>query len=69
MNEGCNEGVSCPDGLVRAGDQKLHASFAVLSTDFENVGLNLCTALRLNLRELEGGGGGGGGRRTENPKI
>ena len=68
MNKGCIGGVPCPDGLVRAEDQKLHVSFAVLCTDFKNVGSNLCTALRPNLREL-GGGGGREGSRTENPKF
>ena len=53
--------MPCPDGLVRGGDQKLHVSFAVLCTDFENVRRNLCTALRPNLRELRLRAGGGGG--------
>ena len=29
--------VPCQDGLLRAGDQKLHISFAVFCTDFKNV--------------------------------
>ena len=66
MDKGYSEGVPCPDGLVRAVNQNLHASFAVLCTDFENVRLNLCTALRPNLKEL---GVERGGSRTENPNI
>ena len=73
MDKGCNGGVPCSDGLVRARahkylrgwGSKTHVSFPVLCTDFENVGSNLCTALKPNLREV---GGGGGGRGEEERK-
>ena len=44
-----------------AGDQNLHVSLPVLSTDLFYIGWNLFTAWRPNLRELGGGGGGGAG--------
>ena len=58
MDKGCNGGVPCPDGLVRAGDQKLHVSFAVLCIDFENVRRKFVYCSKT---QFKGAGGGGGG--------